>query len=134
APQVADQDPVAVQGQTTVPPRDPGRGDPDVAPVVPAHQDHGPVERDIRVAVQADQAWGHGLTSAAVPPAWSARRLGEPVPTDSVRAALRITGVPAIVPAAVGTSRPAGGRTQQSMHYHHASWADGTRARSFFGD
>jgi hypothetical protein len=55
APQVADQDAVAVEDQATVAPRDPGRGDPDMALALPAHHDHGPVELDIRMAVQADQ-------------------------------------------------------------------------------
>src|SRR5262249_15144361 len=56
APQVADHNSIAIQAQTTMAPRDPGRGDPDMTPAVPAHYDQGSVESNIRMAVQTDQA------------------------------------------------------------------------------
>src|SRR5438128_1697727 len=49
------------------------------------------------------------------------------------RAARHMTGAPAIVLAAVGTSRAAGVRPRNSMHYHCAPWADGTRGLRFSG-
>src|SRR5262249_9597052 len=47
APQVQDEDPVAMRGQPAVPPRDPVRVDPGVAPVLAAHQQMVAVEHDL---------------------------------------------------------------------------------------
>jgi hypothetical protein len=52
ASQVADQDPVRFRSQAAVAPRDPGRGDPGVAPEVPAHHNHDTVEGDVGMTVQ----------------------------------------------------------------------------------
>src|SRR5262245_37092230 len=61
APQVQDQDPVAIRGEPAMAPRDPGRVDPGVAPGLAPHQEEAAVEVDFLDPVEWHQLREHDI-------------------------------------------------------------------------